>query len=176
MKEKLILITLSFIFIISGCTAFPYGGCSGDSCFPQEEFSESYKNCGVIDRSISKNEIISVEIKDCIWNSYVKCQSAFAKQNIYGIEGQTGVSIYVIVEKMSDDKCIMKTHTNSDGNILNEQICNDNVNRSYFKENCERGRTIYNECFHDWVTCSTNCPPDYFISDGPGGSCQNLFL
>ena len=155
------LLLLVFILLaVAGYTTFSLF-CRDDVCFPQEDFPESYRDCGIIGPYQKK----AVEVKECLWDSYASCQEAFAKKNDYGIEGQR-ISKFFTVEKKSGNECIIKWYLVYEEGRSEDFFC-ENLNKIYQRKNTEGE--------FEYFTCSDDCPPDYFLSDDrSGGPCQNL--
>lgn len=120
-----ILLILTSLFLIKFYILFPFGNpCSkGLECFPSGGFSEDYINCGIINPYYSNDNIS--DIKSCILNSKDNCINAYARIDYYGVEGQTGVSKFIVVEK-DQSGCSTKYYTSDGNNKIeeSEQICN----------------------------------------------------
>lgn len=130
--QKLIPLTLVIVMGISGCISLIGGGCNGgDACFPHMEFDESFRDCGIMDVHDRNIKTTPSDVKNCLTESLENCKEAFAKQNYYGVEGQTGVSIFVVVEKNENAECYVNTLVNSGGTIVREGICKNGIDQVF---------------------------------------------
>lgn len=131
-KDKLygiINITLSIIimiilfFVLEFFISSPFGsGCTrGLECFPSGGFPQDYINCGIINRYYSNDTTFSV--KECMLNSKDNCINAYARIDYYGVEGQTGVSKFIVVER-NQLGCELKYYTADGETKIGEEVCN----------------------------------------------------
>src|SRR3989344_7459656 len=171
---KVLIVFFVILFLIFQYFShfYPFGVSCGEGldCFPNGNFSSRYMNCGIINERYA--DMDSLDVKNCIWSSYLSCHEAYARLDRYGIEGQTGVSQFIVVERKDNTSCFVKWYVMDGDNKLPDNICSDNINKTYWRENCDRGKSIRGDCYKDIVTCLDDCPSNYFLSDGVGTSCQ----
>lgn len=133
-RKKYVTWAIIILLIILFCYPFIQGlfqyvtRCQGDECFPQMTFPNNYIDCGITNSRLKilyEYEGDPAEVKACIWEAYNNCQEAYAKINHYGIEGQTGMSSYVIVKN------------NGSGCIINETITYLNSENEPYVKPCK---------------------------------------